>query len=146
MIRAFMVVGAFLCAVGCAQLQGGGNGSGGAAPAAAAAKGSSRTVPSIDSSFDGEMIGTPAAGSRFEKVRIGMRSAEVERLIGPPDDSEGHITGKAFIPFFFGGDTHRREAFYKGDGILTYSPQHLGGESNTLIRIIADPSEQGVAH
>lgn len=143
MIKVVMVVAASLVAVGCTQLQGiGGDGGGSTATADSEA---SRTVKSVDGSFDGEMIGTPAAGSRFEKVRIGMRSAEIERMIGPPDDSEGHITGKQFIPFFFGGDTHRREAFYRGEGILTYSPQHLGGEPNTLIRIIADPTEQGVA-
>lgn len=141
MIKPIVVVGALLASAGCAQLQGGGGGG----STVAASEATSRTVKSVDGSFDGEMIGTPAVGSKFSRVKIGMRSAEIERMIGPPDDSEGHITGKQFIPFFFGGDTHRREAFYKGEGILTYSPQHMGGEPNTLIRIIADPTESGVA-
>lgn len=141
MSRTILALVAVLAAAGCAQQGGGGGG-----PTADAAQDDVRTVKSTDGSFDGEVIGTPAPGSKFAKVQIGMRSAQVEKLIGPPDDSEGHITGKAFIPFFFGGDTQRREAFYKGEGILTYSPEHFGGESNTLIRIIADPSEKGVAH
>ena len=57
-----------------------------------------------------------------------------------------HITGKAFIPFFFGGDTHRVEQFYAGEGILTFSPAHFAGEPNILVAITVDPTEQGVAH
>lgn len=137
--------GVLLLATSCAQIEDRFASGGDDASAATADETGVRTVTSIDGSFDGEMIGTPTAGSKFTRVKIGMRQAEVERLIGEPDDTESHITGKQFIPFFFGGDTHRQEAFYKDEGILTYSPQHMGGEPNTLIRIIADPTETGVA-
>ncbi len=117
------------------------------AGAAPAADSNVQTVKSIDGSFEGEIIGgDPKPGSKFSKLKIGMRMAQVEKLIGEPDDSEGHITGKAFIPFFFGGDTHRVEQFYAGEGILTFSPAHFAGEPNILVAITVDPTEQGVAH
>jgi hypothetical protein len=133
MIIIFLALAAFGCA---ASRQGGG---------ASSASGE-RTVKSQDGSFEGEMYGVPASNSKFAKLRIGMKQREVEGLIGRPDDEDSHITGKAFIPFFFGGDTHRLEAFYKGEGQLTYSPEHWGGNPNVLIRIAVDPSESGRAH
>ncbi len=72
-----------------------------------------------------------------------MGRAQVEDLIGPPNDTERHITGKQFIPFFFGGDTHRLEAYYKNEGRLTFSPGHLGGEADVLIGIEVDPKATG---
>ncbi|MGH8564515.1 MAG: hypothetical protein ACREXW_10685 [Gammaproteobacteria bacterium] len=102
-----------------------------------------RIVKSRDGSFDGEIIGTPAPNSKFAKVEIGMGLREVEDLIGRADDTEGHITGKQFIPFFFGGDTHRLEAFYKNEGELTFSPAHLGGLPDVLIRITVNPEATG---
>ena len=114
-------------------------------PATVAADGS-RPVKSMDGSFDGEMVGTPRPGSKFSRVRIGMGERQVEDLIGRPNDTDAHITGKQFIPFYFGGDTHRMEAFYKGEGILTFSPEHFAGQANTLIKITVNPSETGYAH
>ena len=146
MIGRFVVVAVLLASLaGCAS-KGTESTEGSTAGQPAAASGSSRMVKSTDGSFEGEIVGTPSPRSKFAQVRIGMREREVESLIGPPDDTDSHITGKSFIPFFFGGDTHRTEAFYKGEGILTYSPQHFAGEANTLIRIIVDPSERGFAH
>ena len=100
-------------------------------------------MKSRDGSFDGEIIGTPAPESKFAKVRIGMGLRQVEDLIGRSDDEDSHITGKQFIPFFFGGDTHRLEAFYKTEGVLTFSPGHFGGTPNVLIRIHVDPNASG---
>jgi hypothetical protein len=94
----------------------------------------------------GDIIGTPAPGSKFSRVRIGMPMKQVEDLIGPPSDTAGHITGKAFIPFYFGGDTHMLEAFYRGEGQLSYAPANFGTSAYQLVRIIVDPSEQGYAH
>jgi hypothetical protein len=102
-----------------------------------------RIVKSRDGSFDGEIMGTPAPNSKFAKLQIGMGLREVEDLIGRPDDTDSHITGKQFIPFFFGGDTHRLEAFYKNEGELTFSPAHFGGLPDVLIRIRVDPKATG---
>ena len=102
-----------------------------------------KKVKSEDGSFDGEIIGTPAPTSKFAKLRIGMGQRQVEDLIGRSDDEDSHITGKAFIPFFFGGDTHRLEAFYKNEGQLTYSPSHYGGSANVLMRIEVNTKATG---
>lgn len=88
---------------GCASSQKAAPPSGTTAPGAAASApstGGSRAVKSVDGSFEGEIVGTPAANSKFAKLKIGMRQREVEDLIGPPTDEDGHITGKGFIPFF----------------------------------------------
>ncbi|MCB1884059.1 MAG: hypothetical protein KDG89_08710 [Geminicoccaceae bacterium] len=140
MARLLWAVALVLVLAGCAR-DGGGGGT-----AASSDEPEGRKVASTDGSFEGEIVGTPRSGSKFSKVKIGMRKAQVDKLIGAPDDTDSHITGKAFIPFFFGGDTQRLEAFYKGEGILTYSPGHFMGQPDILIRIIADRSEQGVAH
>jgi len=103
-----------------------------------------KKVKSEDGSFDGVIIGTPAPASKFAKLRIGMTQRQVEDLIGRPDDEDSHITGKAFIPFFFGGDTHRLEAFYKNEGQLTYSPTHFGGNANVLMRIQVNTQATGM--
>ena len=95
---------------------------------------------------EGEVDGTIRPGSKFSRVRIGMGSTEAESIIGKPSDTAGHITGKAFIPFYFGGDTSEVEAFYKGEGQLTYAHQSIGSTNLVLVRIIVDPSERGFAH
>jgi hypothetical protein len=129
--------------VGCAAKNQAGSGTGatGAAPAS-----NTRIVKSVDGSFDGEIVGTPAPSGKFAKLRIGMAKRQVEDLIGPSNDEDGYMTGKAFIPFFFGGDTHRLVEFYKNEGQLTYSPEHMGGSPNVLIRIEVNPAETGYRH
>lgn len=102
-----------------------------------------RIVKSRDGSFDGEIIGTPASNSKFAKLQIGMGRTEVRDLIGSANDTYFHITGKGFIPFYFGGDRHRLEEFYKNEGQLTFSPAHFGSGSHVLIRITVDPNATG---
>ena len=94
----------------------------------------------------GEIVGTIRPGSKFARIRIGMGLKQVQDIIGVPDDHSIHITGKAFIPFYFGGDTHMVELFYKGEGQLSFAPTALGSGVDTLVRIINDPSESGYAH
>lgn len=94
----------------------------------------------------GEVIGTPAPGSKFSRVQVGMPMRQVTDLIGQPNDTAGHITGKAFIPFYFGGDTSMTETFYKGEGQLSFAADTIGSSALKLVRIIVDPTEQGYAH
>jgi hypothetical protein len=54
------------------------------------------------------------ADSPLAKVRVDMGQREVTDLIGPPTDVDSHITGKAFVPFYFGDDAHRMVHHYKG--------------------------------
>src|SRR6266853_1341475 len=67
-----------------------------------------------------------------------------EKLIGVPDDSDTHITGRSFTPFYFGGDTQRYEAFYKNEGQLTYSNDSRFSAPDTLIIISVDRKATGV--
>lgn len=117
-----------------------------AAPAPAAAKApapaaNTRIVKSRDGKLEGELVGTPARGSKFAKLQIGMRMSEVNSLIGTPDDLDRHETGKRWIPFYFGSDAQRMQVLYKGEGCLTYTGGNVfGGGGNELIRVTADPS------
>jgi len=70
--------------------------------------GSGRTVKGIND-WEGEITGKPFPGSKFTKLKIGMSRAEVVDLIGPPTDEGAYVTGKAFIPFYYGSDRSRIE-------------------------------------
>ena len=114
------------------------------APAPAPARTDGRKVKSKDGKVDGEIFGTPAAKSKFARVEIGMSRTAVEKLIGVPNDSDTHITGRQFTPFYFGGDTQRYEAFYKNEGQLTYSNGSRFGAPDVLIIIAVDRKATGV--
>jgi hypothetical protein len=114
-----------------------------ATPAPAAARTDGRKVKSKDGKAEGEIFGTPAAKSKFAQLEMGMSRTRVEKLIGGPDDSETHVTGRQFQPFYFGGDTQRYEAFYKREGQLTYSNSSRGSAPDTLIIILVDPKATG---
>lgn len=112
-----------------------------AAPAAAAAPSDMRIVKSADGRFDGEMIGTPAPGSKFAKLSIGMSYEEVTAILGAPNAMAMHETGKRWIPFYFGNDVVRMETVFKGEGCLSFTGgNQFGGGGHELIRITADPS------
>lgn len=95
----------------------------------------------------GEVATAPAASSFFSKVKVGMYSKQVMDLIGAPTDQKSYQTGKAFIPFHFGGDNYRTEYHYKGEGTLTFSGGGMGDiGSLKLIKINPDPDETGYVH
>ncbi|WP_334159218.1 hypothetical protein [Oryzomicrobium sp.] len=71
--------------------------------------------------WEGEITGRPAAGSKFTSLKIGMSMAQVTNQIGQPTDQGAYITGKAWIPFYFGSDRHRYELVYKGQGRLIFA-------------------------
>ena len=92
----------------------------------------------------GEVVGTPAPGSKFNKVQFGMGMKQVTDLVGQPTDQGAYVTGKAFIPFHFGGDTYRHELLYKGVGRLVFAGGSFGNYGNSkLIRIIHNANESG---
>lgn len=115
------------------------------APASTASTPSGRMVKSKDGTIEGEIVGTPAPKSKFAKLQIGMTPEEVEKLIGKADETDTHMAGKAFIPFHFGGDTRRLEAFYKREGQLTYSNTNNFVAPNALIRIEVNPKATGLS-
>lgn len=92
--------------------------------------------------YEGEITGIPAPNSKFTKLKIGMPMKQVTDLIGQPTDQGAYITGKAFIPFFFGGDRHRYEMAYKGQGRLIFAGESMGTGGN-LIWIIHNKNDSG---
>lgn len=105
--------------------------------------GSGRTVKGIND-YEGEITGNPARGSRFTRLQIGMPVKQVTDLIGQPTDQGAYMTGKAWIPFYFGGDRHRFELVYKGQGRLIFAGGGVGNfTSGNLIWIIHNANEGG---
>ncbi len=89
------------------------------------------------------LTGKPRAGSKFAKIHPGMSRQEVESLIGPPTSINGHITGKQFIPFYYGGDTYRTDWYYKNEGELTFANISYAGRGEHLIYIRVNSKATG---
>ena len=70
--------------------------------------GSGRQVKGIND-WEGEITGKPAPNSTFTKLQIGMPIKQVTDIVGPPTDSGAYVSGKAWIPFYFGSDRYRYE-------------------------------------
>ena len=105
--------------------------------------GSGRTVKGLNG-YEGEITGNPARNSKFTRLQIGMSAKQVTDIAGQPTDQGAYVTGKAFIPFYFGGDRHRFEMTYKGQGRLIFAGGGMGDYSRgNLIWIIHNPNESG---
>jgi len=93
--------------------------------------------------WEGEITGKPAPGSKFGQLKIGMSTQQVISAIGQPNDAGAHLTGKAFIPFYFGSDRARYEMVFKGQGRLLFatSAGFFGGGQAHLIWIIHSANE-----
>jgi hypothetical protein len=85
----------------------------------------------------GEIVGTPARGSKFAKLKLGMTMKQVVAMIGEPADHWQRPTGKAAIPFYFGDDRWILETSYKKEGRLTFS---YGGDQ-VLTGIVVNTAE-----
>lgn len=75
--------------------------------------GSGRTVKGLNG-YEGEIVGVPVAGSKFTQLQIGMPLKQVLDIVGQPTDQGAYVTGKAFIPSFFGSDRYRQLAAEAG--------------------------------
>jgi hypothetical protein len=105
--------------------------------------GSGRTVKGMND-YEGEITGNPAPNTRFTQLQIGMSLKQVTDIAGQPTDSGAYVTGKAFIPFYFGGDRTRIELAYKGQGRLIFAGGNLGNISGgNLVWIIHNANDTG---
>ena len=111
-------------------------------PAASAQSSSAtRVVKSRDGSYTGEIIGTPAADSKFAKLLIGMETTEVQKVVGRfPDQVHSYESGKRWIPFYFGNDARRVQVLYKGEGCLVFTGGGAFSSGGDLIQIQVDAS------
>lgn len=92
--------------------------------------------------WEGEITGKPAPGTKFTRLKIGMPMKQVTDLIGQPSDQGAYMTGKAWIPFYFGSDRHRYELVYKKQGRLIFAGGSVGDyTSGHLIWIIHNRNE-----
>ena len=94
--------------------------------------------------WEGEITGKPAPGSKLAKLQIGMSMKQVTDIAGQPTDQGAYMTGKAWIPFYFGSDKHRFEMTYKGQGRLIFAGGGLGDMAGgNLIWVIHSANETG---
>ncbi len=87
------------------------------------------------------------ASSPLSKVQLGMHKKQVQDLLGAASDENGYLTGKAFMPWYFGNDAHRTCWYYKGMGRVVFADGNIfgGGGGSEVIRVDYDPSESGYA-
>jgi hypothetical protein len=71
-----------------------------------------------------------------------MTETDVRKAIGEPTSSGGYITGKQFIPWYFGPDTSRMDWKYAGEGRVVFSRNQYTNELK-VIRVDYDPNEAG---
>jgi hypothetical protein len=86
----------------------------------------------------------PPARSPMAQIEPGMREPQVMKILGPPDDSRAYITGKAFIPWYFGPDRSRFVGYWRGKGrVIFMGGNQWGGGAGKVVRVEYDPSEDG---
>ncbi len=82
--------------------------------------------------------------SIFAKVKMGEERDEVFATIGQPNSMNSYQTGKAFIPFHYGGgDDVRMAAHYKGVGVITFGNDSAYTSGYSVVDIHYDPNEPG---
>jgi hypothetical protein len=78
--------------------------------------------------------------SPLAKIELGMSDEEVRSILGSPDDSNAYMTGKQFIPFYYGPDTRRTDWLYRGQGRVVFSRNAYSGGLK-VIRVLYDPDD-----
>ena len=101
-----------------------------------------KVVKSRDGSYTGEIVGKPARNAKFARLQIGMSMDETQKAMGrAPDQWHTYESGKRWIPYYFGNDARRMQAYYKGEGCLIFTAGNVwGGAGGDLIRIENDAS------
>jgi hypothetical protein len=63
-----------------------------------------------------------------------MRSSEVEvrKVLGEPDNTSSYMTGKIFIPFYFGTDAFRADWLYESQGRIVFSRGAWGDQHKVI--------------
>lgn len=93
--------------------------------------------------WEGEITGKPAPGSKFGQLKIGMTAKQAMDIVGQPTDQGTYLTGKAWIPFYFGSDRYRYEMAYKGQGRLIFAGSAGFDFNSHLIWIIHAANDTG---
>ena len=107
-----------------------------------AAGGCARRGPEAEAERPAAASAVPS-GSKLAQVKAGMSPEEVQRILGEPTSRNAYVTGKAFIPFYFGPDQTRTGWFYKGLGRVVFSGSGGFGTASRVQRVEYDPNEDG---
>lgn len=102
----------------------------------------SQERPLADAKTVRSSSGAPKGGG-FDHITHGMSMEEVFDLIGQPTATTSRITGKAWAPFYYGGDTARLYALYKGKGRIVFSNASQFAPVWRVMDVVKDPSESG---
>ncbi len=81
----------------------------------------------------------PPVGSELAKIEKGMRDTDVLRILGRPSSTTNYVTGKAWIPFYYGPDTRRTDYIYSGLGRVVFSRNRYSGDVK-VIRVTYNPN------
>src|SRR5262249_24073703 len=73
----------------------------------------------------------------------GMRPDEVQKIAGAPTTIKPNVTGKQFVPWYFGPDRSRTAYYYKGQGRVIFSGDAGLGSNTTVLQVEYDPSDPG---
>ncbi len=84
----------------------------------------------------------PPAGHKLAKVAVGMTPAQVKEILGEPTNQTTYMTGKAWIPWYF-GPTHQTDFKYKGVGRVVFVNNRWSGQIQSVTRVDYDPAEDG---
>jgi len=130
------IVSVFLCAllVGLVACASGGEGSGAKSSSAAASDGATPAKPPKGVA--------PPSDSILAKVTVGMKPEQVKDIMGEPTSETIYMTGKAWIPWYF-GPTHQTDWKYKETGRVVFVNNRWSGQIQSVTRIDYDPGEDG---
>lgn len=94
------------------------------------------------SSNNGYPAGYSAApeGTIFAGIALNTNEYDVRKALGEPDNANAYMTGKAWIPFYFGSDVARTDWFYSGQGRIVFSRNRYTGALK-VIRILYSADE-----
>jgi hypothetical protein len=80
--------------------------------------------------------------SPLAKITVGMDDSEVRKVLGEPTSQNAYMTGKSWIPFYFGPDTTRTDYLYDGIGRVIFSRNQYSGKLS-VIDLRHDASKAG---
>jgi outer membrane protein assembly factor BamE (lipoprotein component of BamABCDE complex) len=77
--------------------------------------------------------------SPLAKITIGMADTDVRKILGEPTTQRAYMTGKSWIPFYYGPDTSRTDYIYEGIGRVVFSRSRYSGQLK-VIDVAHDPN------
>ena len=109
--------------------------------ACASLNGSGDSGPSAGGTEYPAGYSAPPPGSPLSKVHLDMNDTEVRNIMGEPDNSNAYMTGKSWIPFYYGPDTTRTDWMYGGIGRVVFSRNRYTGGLK-VIKVLYNPNEK----